>query len=117
LIYRFFGKVRLNIWIISGKERLAQHPLDINFVGAEINKNYITNLAFNSLYSEINIGKWLWDLFEITKKRKSSCFFMILEINKTFQRFFDNKTLEQDGSFVHEKFSILERHLMKDIQN
>src|SRR3990167_4105006 len=68
-IYRVAHKLRIDIWIISGKEHLNT-PLTIIFAGCERNKNYFAKLAFDSSYSEIYFGKTrLWNLMRITNKR------------------------------------------------
>ncbi len=90
-IYRLVQKLRIDIWIISGKEHLNT-PLTIIFAGCERNKNYIAKLAFDSSYSEIYFGKtWLWNLMRMTNKRFQDCSLMVLEVNKFFCRLFSSK--------------------------
>ena len=89
LSYRLVQELRINIWIITGKASLKRQ-LSIIYAGSEKHKNYIANLVFDDVDSEIIIGKWLWNFFKITKK-KDACSFMVLEINKSFKRLFDNK--------------------------
>lgn len=91
LIYQLDYKLRINIWIISGKEP-TNTPLTIIFAGTEENKNYIARLAFDDSYSEIHIGKtWKCLLTKIVNKRAQDCSLMVFEVNKAFVRLFDRK--------------------------
>ena len=90
IAYRLIGKFRINIWIIKGEDSLKR-KLSIIYAGSEKHKNYLANLVFGDIYSEIIIGKWLWNIFKITKRESSACSLIVLEINKTFKRLFDNK--------------------------
>ena len=90
-IYRLAHKLRIDIWIISGKEHLNT-PLTIIFAGCERNKNYFAKLAFDSSYSEIHIGKkWLWNLFRIVSKGAQDYSLIVLEMDRAFYRLFNSK--------------------------
>ena len=83
--YRLINKFRIDIWIIKGEDSLKR-KLSIIYAGSEIHKNYLASLVFNSVSSEINIGgKWLWNIFKITKRERGACSLRVLEINKTFK--------------------------------
>ena len=92
-IYGLVHKLRINIWIISGKDSL-EIPLSIIYAGSEKHKNYIASLAFNSSYSEIHIGRtWLWNLISIIMKRSHDCSLLVLEtkVKKTFCRLYKDQ--------------------------
>ena len=94
LAYRLSQKLRINVWIISGIAA-PKTPFTILFAGGEGNKNYIANLAFNSSYTEVYIGRtWLWNLMRIIRKRGKDHSLLVVEMNKAFRRLFDTK-----GSF------------------
>jgi hypothetical protein len=90
LTYRIVQKFRINIWLITGKDSLNR-KISIIYSGSEKHKNYLANLAFDDVENEIFIGRWLWNFLKITKRERSACSLMVLEINKAFRRLFDNE--------------------------
>ena len=92
-IYVLVHKLRIDMWIISGKDSLKT-PVSIIYAGSEKHKNYIASLAFDNSYSEIHIGKkWLWKLFSIIYKRSYDCSLLVLETeaNKTLYKLYKDK--------------------------
>jgi len=90
LAIKIFRIFRFNIWIITGKDSL-KNQFSIIYAGSERHKNYIENLVFDDIYSEIIIGKWLWDIFKISQKKSNACSLMVLQINYALRSLFDNE--------------------------
>ena len=92
IVHKLIDKFRINIWIITGKDSL-ERQISIIYAGSEKHKVYFAKLVFDGRYSEISIGKWLWNLISIIKKRSQNCSLFILEVkvNKPLYTLFKNK--------------------------
>jgi hypothetical protein len=91
---RNYRYLRLNRWQITGKEITSQQRLTILYTGTEVNKNYLSHLAFSNEYEEHHLGKiWLW---QSNRKTLPKGFEPALAITETARSF--RKCFSQEGS-------------------
>ncbi|MFC1792034.1 hypothetical protein ACFL3Q_00425 [Planctomycetota bacterium] len=85
-MFRLFGVLRLDLWIIAGNEISSGRKLSIIFAGHEVNRNYIEQLAFNDPCRQKYVGKkWLWKIPEAVKQNGNGCALAITEAPKFFR--------------------------------
>lgn len=91
LLQQFDRKFRVNAWVISG-DRSLKTSITTIFTGNKKNKNYLNNLLFNNLCSEVHIGKiWRWNSIKIVHKKPPGCSLRISEIHKNSRKLPGNK--------------------------
>ena len=80
-IRNIFHVLRLNTWILTGKEISTGKELCIFYAGSELNKNFFKNLAFGLSSQDYYVGKkWLWNTFKKTKRKNKNYGLLIIEI-------------------------------------
>ena len=94
-IHTLFDVIRLDLWIITGNEVSRGQKLAILYAGHEVNKNYLTYIAFRSSFQENYLGKrWLWKISKTALEDDHKCSLIVTEIYKPFRIFFKkNKCL------------------------
>jgi hypothetical protein len=79
-IYKVNKLLRLDLWIISGKENSSGQELSIIYAGRTTDKNYFIDLIFGNCFKQNYIGrKWLWNVLKTTKQNNQSCSISIVE--------------------------------------
>ena len=69
-ILRTTRKIRFNLWLLEGEERISKKYISILFLGGGAEKTYLAGLAFSGAYSESLLGKeWIWNLRRVTKQK------------------------------------------------
>jgi len=68
-ILRTARKIRFNLWLLEGEERVSKKYMSILFIGGGAEKIYLAELAFGGVHSESILGKgWIWNLRRIMKQ-------------------------------------------------
>ena len=89
LLHFLVGILRVDLWIITGKEISSRQELVIIYAGHEVGKNYLITLAFDSSYREKHIGKrWLWQIPKIIEGTNHDYSLMVTELSKSLQILF-----------------------------
>lgn len=80
-IYKIHKMIRLDLWIIKGKEISSGQDLIIMYAGQTIDKNYFTDLAFGDFCEQNYSGrKWLWSIFKSAKHNRQNCSIAIVDV-------------------------------------
>jgi hypothetical protein len=88
LIYKYSKILRLDMWIIEGREKTSDQEMVIAFAGLEVNKNYLAGLTFGNSCRENYLGKkWLWGLMKVIRKSKFNPSLFIFNVPYLFRIF------------------------------
>ncbi|KPK99054.1 MAG: hypothetical protein AMJ95_01165 [Omnitrophica WOR_2 bacterium SM23_72] len=95
-INKFFKNIKLDSWLLKGKEQKSQEDLTVLYAGSKYGKNYFCKIIYNRHYQESFLGKkWFWDLFRLNIRVNNNCSLIILE---SFYFFY--KLFQKDNDFV-----------------
>jgi hypothetical protein len=91
-IYWLVSVLKLDFWLIVGKEVLSNKDLTIFYAGKNEDKHLLIKLAFDSDYNEKYLGKiWLWKIASTTKKMTHKSAISITEAPLSLCKIFRNK--------------------------
>jgi hypothetical protein len=80
------NRIRTDIWIVQGCERVSGEPLRFCYAGTEPNKNYLISIALKEEFQEQHLGrKWIWQINTIAKNLIPGCDAFVLEIEQLYQ--------------------------------
>ena len=75
----------MSTWHITGEEITSNRRLTILYSGSEINKNYLTGLAFGNSYRESYLGeKWVWNIHRMARSKKYLSSLIMVEGQEDF---------------------------------
>jgi hypothetical protein len=84
-VLRFLKYLRIDQWVLSGKEKTRQQQLNILYAGVTVNKNYVAELAFGNNWQEEYLGKvWLWRVW-LRTRQKNNIGLKVVEVPKTLR--------------------------------
>lgn len=88
LVYSF----RVELWLLTGKEKSSEDELVFLYAGNEWNKNYFANLAYDGSHSEKYLGtKWLWQIDIKRSYSDQPASMAVREIPASIRFLFQNK--------------------------
>ena len=83
-----YREQRLNVWRLEGKERCSNEPLNILYAGHELNKNYISYLAYGTGCKETYLGRaWIGKMIKSALRSDGDQFFIIETAERDYDRF------------------------------
>lgn len=108
-------KYRLNVWLLEGKEKHSGEKLVVLYAGRELNKNYLSHIAFGDLYQERVLGKaWIWSVARIARSHPAVTLIVTEAWEDYFKRFSgcDDYYIPCwiDGEIVFSRFKELMKH-------
>lgn len=84
-IRRLYKTLRLETWIITGKEISSGQKFGIVFAGHKEDKNYFVKLAFNSDIQDNYLGKkWLWSIIKTARTKPYGSSLLIMDVPRYF---------------------------------
>lgn len=123
-ILNYARNLKLDLWVIKGKEIKSSHELSIFFAGNAESKHYFIKSVFGDFYDEQYIGRaWLWRISHVVKKRRINPSLMITEVHHPLSVFYNKQkyfyvpgwvSLESDISIAMSKL-MKSRSLKSDL--
>ena len=93
--------LKLDLWILEGREKHSGKELVIAYAGFEAHKNYLARIAFREGWQEHYLErKWLWRIRSFVRRQNPECALLIYEINKNKERFFTPSRLLRSPVWV-----------------
>jgi len=82
--YRIFWQHRLNLWLVTGDERVSRRPFSILYSANISNLKYLLGLTFGDSFKERYLGRaWLWNIPKMIAEIGQDCSLMIVQVRKS----------------------------------
>jgi hypothetical protein len=83
--YRATRRLRPEVWIITGEERVTGLPLSVClYVTSKEYKSYLIDLIFGSSFRPHYLGRtWLWNAFKAIPRAAAGCSLVIAEVEES----------------------------------
>jgi hypothetical protein len=99
--------LRLNVWIIRGKEKTTKQEIKIIYMGRDLSGYYIEDLVFSSIIEKKYIGKkWIWTTLKMATSNYTNASFLIAETSDFLARVFKGKQGYFIPNWMHGEINI-----------